>query len=87
MWWFVFHVAPDGTSVTHLDGKVDSVGLFMMPRMHSFCMCYAKERREIVSFMGAPMNDPPQLNVIEIGNALSAIHLREDMFVMEKLWP
>jgi hypothetical protein len=83
MWWFVFHVVPDEMTVTYADGKVDSVGLFMLPRMHSFCMVYVKERREIVSFMGAPLRDPPLLCVVGIGKALSAIHMREDMLCVE----
>jgi hypothetical protein len=83
MWWFLLHIAPDESTVTYADGKVDSIGLFMLPRMHSFCMCYVKGRREIVSFMGTPLKDPPPLNVIAIGKALSAIHMREDMMFVQ----
>jgi hypothetical protein len=84
MWWFVFHVMPDEMTVRYGDGKIDSVGLFMLPRMHSFCMVYVEERREIVWFMGAPVRDPPPLYVIGIGKALSAIHMREDMMMFAK---
>jgi hypothetical protein len=81
MWWFVFHVAPDSSTVTYADGKIDSVGLFMMPRMHSFCMCYAPERREILSFLGAPLQDPPPIHAVAIAKALGCLHMREDMLV------
>jgi hypothetical protein len=81
--WFVFHIAPDAKTVTFADGKFDSVGLFMLARMHSLCMCDVPERREIVSFMCAPLQDPPPLHAIGIAKALSAIHMREDMLYVQ----
>ncbi|KAH0786797.1 Kelch motif family protein [Histomonas meleagridis] len=80
MWWFVFHIMPDGKTVSIQDGVISQKsGRFMLPRIHSFSVCYIKEKREILSFLGYPENDPPQLNVINIAESMSFIHLREDM--------
>jgi hypothetical protein len=74
MWWFVFHVVPDGQTVSIADGSVSELGLFMLPRLHSFGMCYVHETRQIVAFLGHP-----PIFVISCGEALSIINLREDM--------
>ena len=81
-WWFVFHVKPDGESVSTLDGNVTEKGLFMMPRLHSFGVCYVKETRKIVAFLGSPMRHPSPLSVVSVGDAMGALHLREDMLHM-----
>jgi hypothetical protein len=85
MWWFVFHVMPDGDSVSIADGSISEMGLFMLPRLHSFGMCYVQERREIMAFLGSPERDPPPLFVVSVGEALSVIHLREDMIAAVKM--
>lgn len=82
MWWFIFHVMPDGDTVSIADGSVNELGLFMLPRMHSFAVCYVKEKREIVACLGHPMKDPPPLFCVNIAGALSVLHLREDMLQM-----
>lgn len=82
MWWFVFHIMPDGDTVSVADGSVSSLGLFMFPRAHSFAVCYVKEKREILAFLGSPEKDPPPISVVSIDEALSFLHLREDMVSM-----
>ena len=81
MWWFVFHIAPDEETVTLADGAVSDLGLFLLPRIHSFGVCYVPEKREIVAFMGSK-TDPPPLFVLSIGDAMAVINLREDMLGM-----
>lgn len=48
-WWFVLHVAPDGDSVTYVDGKVSDNGLFMIPRIFNCAVGYDISKREIVA--------------------------------------
>ena len=78
-WWFVFHVMPDGESVSVSDGSVSDIGLFMLPRLNSFSLVYNEPRRELVATLGEPHNDPPQLFLVQIGEALSVIHMRDDL--------
>ncbi|OHT06998.1 Kelch motif family protein [Tritrichomonas foetus] len=78
-WWFIFHVRPDGETVTLSDGNVSENGIFMLPRVHSFGVAYSRNRRTIVAFLGLPFTDPPNLFMINIGEALGFINLRSDM--------
>ncbi|OHT09446.1 Kelch motif family protein [Tritrichomonas foetus] len=82
MWWFVFHVMPDGDTVSIADGTISELGLFMLPRIHSFAVCYVREMRQIMACLGAPEKDPPPLFIVNIGEAMGVIHLREDMLDM-----
>ncbi|OHS98207.1 Kelch motif family protein [Tritrichomonas foetus] len=79
LWWFVFHVMPDGETVSIADGSVSEMGLFMLPRIHSFAVSYVRQARKIVAFLGHPEKDPPPLFTVSVGDALSIIHIREDM--------
>jgi hypothetical protein len=79
MWWFVFHVVPDDDTVVVADGSVSESGLFMLPRIHSFGMCYVKETRQIVAFLGYPEKEPPPIFIVACGEALSVLSLRDDM--------
>lgn len=79
MWWFVFHIQPDGESVSYTDGTITDMGLFMLPRIHSFGVCYVNETREIIAFLGHPEKDPPPLFIVSIGDAMGVVHMREDM--------
>ena len=81
-WWFIFHVKPDGESVTLLDGNISDNGIFMLPRIYSFGVAYSKVHRTIVAFLGCPETDPPNLFLISIGEALGFINLRTDMCEM-----
>jgi hypothetical protein len=78
MWWFVFFVMPDGESVTTRDGLVQN-GCFLLPRIHSFGIAYSTSRRAITAFLGCPFTDPPRLFLVDIGDALATIHLRDDL--------
>jgi hypothetical protein len=85
MWWFVFHIMPDGETVSLADGSVSQLGLFMLPRIHSCAICYAEEKRQIVAFLGYPEKDPPPLFVVSCGEALGVINLRDDMLSALKM--
>jgi hypothetical protein len=79
LWWFVFHVMPDGETVSVADGSVSELGLFMLPRIHAFSMCCVRETRQILAFLGAPEKDPPPVFSVAIGEAMSIVNLRDDM--------
>jgi hypothetical protein len=79
MWWFIFHIIPDGETVFVGDGSVSNVGLFMLPRLHSFSMCYVRKTRQIMAFLGYPEKNPPPLFIVSCGEALSIINMKEDM--------
>jgi hypothetical protein len=83
--WFVFYIQPDGETVFITDGSINEAGLFMLPRLYSFGMCYVRETKQIVAFLGHPEKDPPPLFVVSCGEALSIIHLEEDMMAALKM--
>lgn len=78
-WWFAFHVRPDGETLMVSDGVVNKAGLFMLPREHSASIVYSPRERQLVSVMGSKMADPPPVFTISVGEALGALHLRNDM--------
>lgn len=78
-WWFVFHVLPDGETVSVEDGFVSDLGLFMIPKFNSFSAVYDEKERSILTFLGEPHALSPVINKIHIANALAHINLREDM--------
>jgi len=78
-WWFVFHIVPDGKTVSLEDGSVNTLGLFLLPDFHNFSAIYSNENREIVAVLGEPHEDPPVINIIKISEAMAHINLREDM--------
>jgi hypothetical protein len=82
LWWFVFYVVPDEETVSWDDGCVCELGMFMLPRVHSFALCYLEEERKVLSFMGAPFRDPPPVSSLALGEALGFLNLREDMQCM-----
>lgn len=79
MRWFVFHILPDGSTVSAVDGTISDLGLFMLPRISSLGVIYIESTREIVGYLGNPMKDPSPLFILNIGEALSTLHLRSDM--------
>lgn len=79
MRWFVFHILPDGSTVSAVDGTISDLGLFMLPRISSLGVIYINSTREIVGYLGHPMKDPSPLFILNIGEALSTLHLRSDM--------
>jgi len=85
MWWFVFHVRPDGETLTIQDGEVSELGLFRIPRMNGFSIAYEEKRRDLLFFLGHPESNPVRINSIRIGEAVSFIHLREEMSSMMRL--
>jgi hypothetical protein len=84
LWWFVFHVVPDGETVSLADGSVSESGLFMLPRLHSFGFCYEPQARQVIAFLGHPEKDPPPLFIVSCGEAMSVINLRDDMIAALK---
>lgn len=81
-WWFVFHIVPDGETTSVEDGLVSELGLFFMPRVVAAAITYDESRREIVYSLGLPESDPPAINKIAIGEALSILRLRDDMLAI-----
>ena len=80
MWWFLFHIRPDDDSVTTDDGIINETGFFMVPRIHSYGCCYSPKNREIIAFLGYPAKSVQDLFVLSVGDALSVVNLRNDMF-------
>ena len=76
--WFPFSIIPDGETVTLSDGNIKS-GFFQLPRQHSSSVAYSLRTRSVVAVMGNKMLDPPPINVIEMGQAVSVLHLKNDM--------
>lgn len=83
-WWFVLHVAPDGETVGISDGNVSEYGLFMVPRTHQFAVGYSRDARTIVATLGFPMREPPPLFLLDMRDAISVIHMRDDMLAILK---
>jgi len=79
-WWFAFHVRPDSQTLSLMDGYVNEIGLFMLPREFSSSLVYREQTRELVSVMGSRIMSPQPIFKIEIGTALGVLHLRNDMF-------
>ena len=77
--WFVFHVVPDGVSTVLIDGMIDKNGQFMVPRIWSASIVYRSNKRDVVLFLGAPLLEPPNLCIVELGDALSILHLQNDL--------
>ncbi|KAH0787315.1 Kelch motif family protein [Histomonas meleagridis] len=80
MRWFVFHILPDGTSLSAVDGTINDLGMFMIPRTYSMSAFYDEQKREIVTFLGCPSAEQKNLFILGVGEALAALHLRSDMF-------
>lgn len=78
-WWFIFHVMPDGVSTSLLDGSIDPQGNFMVPSISGASIIYRKIERKLMLFLGAPLLEPPNICFIELGDALSILHLQNDM--------
>jgi len=78
-WWFVWHVLPDGETVTDVDGSISDLGLFMLPRTHSMGVAYSENKRQIIAFLGYPMKEPSPLFILSVGEALGVLHMRTDM--------
>lgn len=77
--WFVFYVVPDGEMTKEQDGCINSNGLFELPRTEHLGASYSKGRREIIAFLGFPLDPTGKIHVLEVGDALSYINLRTDM--------
>ncbi|OHT14023.1 Kelch motif family protein [Tritrichomonas foetus] len=80
MWWFVLHVLPDGETTSLSDGVVCRLGLFMLPRISSFVFNFNKKKRELVAFLGLPINEALPISLINITDPISVLNLREDMY-------
>ena len=82
MWWFVFHVLPDGETVSQVDGSISELGMFMLPRSYSMGSSYCPERRAIIAFLGFPKKEPSPLFILSVGDALGVLNIRTDMVNM-----
>lgn len=83
--WFAFYVLPDNNTTTIGDGTVTKTGLFKLPRQHSGALTFSHSKRALVCTMGSLFLDPPPISIISIGNALSNLHLRDDILAMLSL--
>jgi hypothetical protein len=61
----VFHVVPDGETVSIADEQISQSGLFMLPRIHSFGICCEERARQIIAFLGHPEKDLSPLFIIQ----------------------
>ena len=77
--WSVLHLRPDNDSVFVDDGKLDSLNLFAMPHIEGFSIQYNEKNRCIISTLGRPFRDHEFINVYNISEALSFVHMRDDM--------
>ena len=80
--WFVFHVVPDGNTTTTANGMIDRNGFFLLPIGWSSTMVYREKNRTLVLVLGVPMLEPPNLGIVEVGDAMSILHLGNDMLDM-----
>ena len=78
-WWFIFYIQPDGETATISDGAVSEIGLFLIPEVYSFALTYYPPNRKLIVTLGEPFKDPPPVFTLSIGDALSVLHLRDDM--------
>ena len=85
--WYVLYLRPDEVSVSKYAGCITETGLFLMPRLYSMITTYIPNQRSIYCFLGAPLSDPPQIDVLHLGEALSFLHLRDDMIASIKFPP
>ncbi|KAK8893250.1 hypothetical protein M9Y10_021667 [Tritrichomonas musculus] len=82
--WLVFSIQPDGETVTNSDGCVKN-GNFQVPRSHSGVMAYSPSTRSLMSVMGNRYTEPPPVQIVYIGDALSVLHLKSDILYMLSL--
>jgi ethanolamine utilization protein EutQ (cupin superfamily) len=80
--WFLVHVRPDGKTVSEADGNITETGVFMIPRTHSMAISFDSEKRVIYTCLGSPMFDPAPIYSLELGEAISVIHLRDDLLTI-----
>lgn len=83
--WFAFYVLPDNDTTSIADGTVTKTGLFKLPRQHSGALTFSYSRRTLVCTMGSLFLEPPPISLISVGNALSYLHLRDDVLAMLSL--
>lgn len=77
--WSILHLRPDNDTVFVDDGKLDALNLFAMPHFESFSFQYIEEHRALVSVLGKPFKDTSCINVFRIADAMSFVHMRDDM--------
>ena len=77
--WYVLYIKPDEISVSKYVGCITETGLFLMPRFYSMITTYLPNQRSIYCFLGSPLSDPPQIDVLNLSEALCFLHLRNDI--------
>lgn len=77
--WFLFNILPDSYTTNFCDGQVDDDGHFLLPKCKGSSIIYRETKKEIVLFFGKPFGSSPILYVIDVNNALCALHLHADM--------
>lgn len=87
LWWSLLPVIPDDQTVSLNDGYICDLGLFMVPRYHSYFLHYLKSKRALIYTMGAQDTEVPTINVINLCDAMCSIHMREDLSSMLQFEP
>lgn len=80
--WMIFHIAPDGETVSTQDGNVDENGLFQLPRPVSTSLVYQESERTVYGFLGQPLKNPPPIFMLNVGASIANINLQDDMLKM-----
>ena len=79
LYWFPFNVSPDAKTVTQSDGNISELGLFQLPRIHSHSLVYDPYKETIIGLLGSPEENPPSIFTVTISDAMSVMHMRDDM--------
>ena len=78
--WSILVIFPDNETTTIKDGYFNqATNLFMIPCIQSMSVVYYTEKRQILSFLGEPMLEPPAIQIIDISDQLAFLHLSSDM--------
>lgn len=79
-WWYIFYILPDGVTTTVNDGRINELGLFMLPQAYHLSTGYSKSQRKLFITMGSSFENPPIVHAFSIGEAMCIINLRDDLF-------
>lgn len=78
--WEIFHVLPDGRTVSFVDGEIDySSGEFSLPHCIGSSALYRQKTREVDVLFGKPFSNGNTIYVLSVAEPLSFIHLQTDL--------
>lgn len=79
-WWFLFHIKP--SEKDEEKGEITELGLFKIPRHHSFASIYDDKRRKVISVFGNLKEIYSSIEELDIAKALSICNIRDDLLSM-----